>query len=485
MRALGAVGGGLGFALSFPPFDVTWLGWVALVPLLLAIRGVSGVGSALLGALFALTAVLGLVSWVPGALSGGFAASWIGACGAWVALGLTAVPAAAAYGLLLSRVHPQRFVYVPCIGLAWGVVEISWQTWFPQFPWVALGASQIDTPVAPLASLVGVHGVSALMAAVSALIVQGIARTGARVIVASVLLVAACFTAGLWSGGRERGPGSERVRVALIQPGLPMSERRAAGFERRSLEILLEESEATEDVELIVWPENSFLSEPHGPMLAAVQDFVDRRGVLLLAGGRQRVESGWVTEALLFAPGAEHRVVYVKRRLLPLAEAVPAGLPPWLRRALGRLAPSLPMNPGSVPSTQRIGAWSIDLSICYEATFQRLDSDPESALLVNLVNDGWYDHTAGAAQHLGLVRWRAIETGQTLIRAASTGPSAIVGADGRIEARLDVAERGTLVRAVAASPERTPFEDYGNRPLTLLGVALAFFSVVLPCRAKG
>jgi apolipoprotein N-acyltransferase len=482
MRALAAVLGGVMFAASFPPVNLTWLGWLALAPLLLAVRETRVRQAALLGALFALSAVLLLVSWVPGALVSGFGASWLGAVGVWVALGLSSVPASAAYGALVSRVDPRALGYVPTVALVWSLVELSWELWFPRLPWVSLGASQIDTPIASIASLVGVHGVSAVLASVSALLVQISMRPSVLVPAMSAMVLVAFAGWSLWPTS-DSGPHEDSARVAVVQPGLPMSERRDGSFERRMIEILLEESEKTEAAEILVWPENSFLSTPRGAVLESVQAFVDRRDVLLISGGRQRTAEGWRTVVMLFAPGESMRVVYVKRRLLPLAEAVPRWLPPMFRRSLGRLAPSLPMQPGSLPSTQLIGPHEVDLSVCYEATFQSDSADGSAALAVNLVNDGWYDRSAGAGQHLLLARWRAIESAQTLIRSASTGISAIVAPDGSIRARLDVGTRGALGRSVPSVSRRSVFERYGRVSLTLASVLL-LVSAVISIRRK-
>jgi apolipoprotein N-acyltransferase len=477
MRALAAVLGGVMFAASFPPVNLTWLGWLALAPLLLAVRKTRVRQAALLGAIFALSAVLLLVSWVPGALVSGFGASWLGAVGVWLALGLSSVPASAAYGALISRVDPRALGYVPTVALVWCLVELSWELWFPRLPWVSLGASQIDTPIASIASLVGVHGVSAVLAGASALLVQISMRPSVLVPAMSAMVLVAFAGWSLWPTS-DSGPRADSARVAVVQPGLPMSERRVGSFERRMIEILLEESEKTEDAEILVWPENSFLSTPRGAALESVQGFVDRRDVLLISGGRQRTAEGWRTVAMLFAPDEPMRVLYVKRRLLPLAEAVPQWLPPSFRRTLGRLAPSLPMQPGLLPGAQVIGPHEVDLSICYEATFQMNREDGHAALLINVVNDGWYDRSPGAEQHLLLARWRAVEAAQTLIRSASTGVSAIVAPDGSMRARLEVGARGALVQNVTAVSERSVFERYGRVSLIPVSVLLLGLSLI-------
>jgi len=53
-------------------------------------------------------------------------------------------------------------------------------------------------------------------------------------------------------------------------------------------------------------------------------------------------------------------------------------------------------------------------------------------LLVNLTNDAWFGHSAGAKQHLENARYRAIETRLPLLRATNDGVTALISPRGVI-----------------------------------------------------
>ncbi|MBW2282846.1 MAG: hypothetical protein JRG82_19110, partial [Deltaproteobacteria bacterium] len=116
--------------------------------------------------------MLAVTPWLPVALVDGFGSGALVAGVVWIAAAVSALPAAAVFAVWVSRVSPGSPLYVPVVGAGWGLVELSWASAFPQLPWVALAAGQLDSPLTPLAAGVGVHGCSAWLAAFSALVVQ-------------------------------------------------------------------------------------------------------------------------------------------------------------------------------------------------------------------------------------------------------------------------------------------------------------------------
>jgi apolipoprotein N-acyltransferase len=81
-------------------------------------------------------------------------------------------------------------------------------------------------------------------------------------------------------------------------------------------------------------------------------------------------------------------------------------------------------------------------------------------VLVNISNDGWFGPSgAGRRQHLQVAQLRAIELATPVVRAANTGMSASIAADGRILAFLPANKAGSLLAQVtpAASGLGEPY----------------------------
>jgi len=74
--------------------------------------------------------------------------------------------------------------------------------------------------------------------------------------------------------------------------------------------------------------------------------------------------------------------------------------------------------------------------ICYEVVFPGLTPPAQDGIppefILNQSNDAWYGKSAGPAQHANIARYRAIETGLPIIRAASNGVSGQIDPYGRL-----------------------------------------------------
>src|SRR5947208_1399304 len=146
---------GLLLVASFPTFDVHWLAWIALVPLLLAIeRG--GPGRA-----FLLANVTGLVFFV-----GVF--EWIWQVSAYnaldeAALGLYLAQYVGIWALGLRWLHGRSGVPAMLLGPAlWvGLEYVRSHAGFLSLPWMLVGHSQYRQPLLiQLSSITGVYGLS-------------------------------------------------------------------------------------------------------------------------------------------------------------------------------------------------------------------------------------------------------------------------------------------------------------------------------------
>ncbi|MCB2073167.1 MAG: apolipoprotein N-acyltransferase [Novosphingobium sp.] len=173
---------------------------------------------------------------------------------------------------------------------------------------------------------------------------------------------------------------------------------------------------------------------------------------------------------------------YAKAHLVPYGEYL--ALRPLLEPlgASRLVAGSLDFWPGPGPRTYDFGPWGkAGMQICYEIIFSGQVVDPRNRpdYIFNPSNDGWFG-SWGPPQHLAQARLRAIEEGLPVLRATTTGISAVIDPDGivrqhvprHIAARID----GTIPAAYAPPL----FARMGNLlPLGFAALLLAFAVVAM------
>lgn len=223
--------------------------------------------------------------------------------------------------------------------------------------------------------------------------------------------------------------------------------------------------------------------------------------------------------AFVLHDGAVMAQRYDKLHLTPFGEVMPyISSSDWLEKkllALGAAGMSFRLSPGASPvvleiplppdevQTRRANTLRIATPICFEATNPALvrrlvygeDGRRRADMIVQLTNDGWFGRWAGGREHhMQMARWRAVELGVPVVRAANTGISAHISPSGQVRQRLpDGSDRakgqdGVLSRTVHYPPahEGTLFGRIGDvAGRVSLAAATALFALALaPSRKK-
>jgi apolipoprotein N-acyltransferase len=373
----------------------------------------------------------------------------------------------AALGYLVNRWFPTRGLvrWLLVLPAAWCLVEWLRGWVLGGFPWLAIGYSQIDTPLAGLAPVAGVYALSfvaALTAGALVALVRGstLQRTAGVALVAILWLASGALRAHEWT--QSSGP---RVSVALVQGGITQ-DRKWLPEELEPTKALYQAlTEEHLDAELIVWPEAAVpqLLDELGDYLGPIFDDVRERGHAILLGAVEYdAAADKYYNSVIGYDGTLSR--YRKRHLVPFGEffPVPAFVRQWLRLMSLPYTDFARGDPGQAPLA--LDGQHIGVSICYEDAFgeELIGVLDRATLLANVSNDAWFGGSVAPHQHLEIARMRALEAGRYLVRVTNTGVTAVIAANGAVEQRIPQFDPGVLEGSVQPRTGLTPYARTGN-----------------------
>lgn len=459
---------GVALTLSFAPFDYKLLAPLSLAALFWLTRDAGWKRAAWLGWLYGVGQAASGVYWVyiSTHVYGG-APAWLGAVLAgslFLYLGLYPAAVMGIAARLRALNQPTAYLALPAL---WVLGEMLLARVLLGFPWFGLGYVALDTPFQSLASITGVHGISALIVLVAVALALGLQRPRYLMGVLVLLPLAFLPRAAYWTEA-----AGAPLSTAIVQGNIAQDQK---WLREMQIPTLLRYRDLTASAlgnQLIVWPEVALTQrydEVRDNMLAFLDRAARDQNSALLAGliVADEARSG-VYNSIVTLGVAQGR--YDKHHLVPFGEFFP--IPDWLRPIMDVLGTPYsdflfgdPAAPSQLIHGQRIG-----MSICFEDVFgdefRRLAQ--HSSLLVNATNDAWFGRSGAAEQHLGIARMRAVETARVIVRASNTGRSAIIGPDGELQASAGFFTTELLSGSVQPRTGQTPYVRWGDAPLALL-----------------
>ncbi|HKB10492.1 MAG TPA: apolipoprotein N-acyltransferase [Vicinamibacterales bacterium] len=488
-----AVASGVLLALSFPKFGHPAIGWIALAPLVASLTGTTLRRALTLGLLTGVVSFTGTLYWITRVMvMYGDLQFWVAVLvNAALVLYLSLFPAffALITRRLLIAYGRRALIAAPAV---WVTTELGRTYLFTGFPWVLLGYSQVTVlPIAQLASVVGVYGVSMLVASVSvaaaATLVPGRRARGVRPIrrwwarqflqlTPLHFAVLAVIAVAVWGARRAAGGELTRgdvIRVGLIQGNVSLRER----SDPARLPIIFDNylrmtrQAIAQGAELVIWPESAtpFAFESDPASAARIRALAHDTKVPILLGSDQiapgagGVPTRYYNSAFLVRPDGTTGGAYRKMHLVPFGEYVPA------KRVFFFAAPLVEavsdFSAGEEATLLPVDAHKISTAICYEVVYPDLVRQfvtAGSELLTTITNDAWFGETSAPYQHFEQAAMRAIEEGRYLVRAANTGISGIVDPYGRVLDQTAIFQPAVVVGQVRFLQTSTFYSRHGD-----------------------
>ncbi len=390
------------------------------------------------------------------------------------------------------------------------------------FPWNVLGyALTSPLPMMQASGLIGIYGLTLWTIVIfAAPLVLATDREHASfrsrwvmpIAIAAVPL-AVLFAYGSMQLARPAPPDADGIRLRIVQPSVPQREKWLPENQRSIFDLHLAlsrtnakgEETGLAGITHVVWPEAAMPFFPLEQPIALedIQTLIGADATLITGALRRAPKAGLAANAepgarlppsgydyfnamMVFGAGEGASSVYDKIHLVPFGEYLPMQS---LLEAIGlqqltRLRGGFASGPQPRPLLTAGALDGVGPLICYEAIFPAaiVQGTARPRVLVNVTNDGWFGNTTGPRQHLHQTRVRAVEEGIPIVRAANNGISAMIDADGRVLASLDMNVKGVIDANLPGTRPPPPYAWAGDWPFA--ANLLIFAAIGLYVRRK-
>jgi apolipoprotein N-acyltransferase len=402
-------------------------------------------------------------------------------------------------GYLSARIAKKKQVNLWLLPPLWLLCEYLRSVVLTGFPWLSLGYSQIDSPLASFAPVIGEVGLTGIVLLINICLVkvycfstepstkqhQHLKSSINKGLIFPLALTMSIFLTNFaltqLSWVELTG---KSTKVALIQGNIDQSIKWAPEQEWPTMLKYLDLTRVNYDVDLIIWPESAIPAlEP------AVQDYlrtVNRSAMLnnsaIITGLiNYNFESKEYFNALLVLGKKNnddeegyyynHSNRYYKSHLLPIGEFVP------FQEFLRPIAPffNLPQSSFTAGSYIQPNLVAKDIHIlplnCFEIAFPKqlaANFTDKTAMILTVSNDAWFGDSHGPHQHFEIARMRALEFGRPLVRATNNGVTGIINHLGEVTAIAPQFEEVVLKGTVEFVSGNTPYSQWPNLILWLM-----------------
>ncbi len=482
-----ALASGLLTALAFPKHNVSFLAWVALIPLLFVVTRSRPWRAFRMGLVAGLAFYGLLLNWIPdvpahyGGLSGGLSLLAV------LALVLVLALFWGLFCLILSKISAlwpaACFILAPFI---WVAQELGLTHVLTGFPWGLLGYSQSSNLwLIQVAAFTGVYGVSWVLVLFQGSFVYSLTRKKRLPFFIGLGVLAVFHLGGaLWMGSPDPGEGAFRAAVIQGNVSSDILQSQAQPSEITShfeQHLDLTRRAAGEGAELIIWPEFTV------PVCFSCEDPLDQRlknqllsyvrksGRTLLLGTVEVARGGEGTERFVAALAIQPDKTwteYHKMHLVPFGEYIPYPVVFGFVRRMTQAVSEF--TPGGLPTLHSFQNLSFGSPICYEIIFPNLVRQfvrKGAHFLATITNDGWYGTSSAPYQHFSIAVFRAVENRRFVLRAATTGISGFIDPWGRVKQKSEIMTRTYLTDFVTPSSRLTFYSRFGD--------VFSFFSLIL------
>ncbi|MGL1958392.1 MAG: apolipoprotein N-acyltransferase [Colwellia sp.] len=398
-------------------------------------------------------------------------------------------PALAAY--LTARLSTNKQFNLWLLPPLWLFCEYLRSVVLTGFPWLSLGYSQIDSPLAFFAPVIGEVGLTTLVLFINIALYQlfspffiNSATSNKQQYFSLFFLIGISILTSVLSQQSWTKFTDKKVKLALIQGNIAQSLKWSPEQEWPTMLKYLDLTRVNYDADIIVWPESAVpVLEPtaqdyltmvnqsallnESSIITGIQNYNFEtkkyfNGLVVLGKKNKNDEHGYYYNS-------SNR--YYKHHLLPIGEFVP------FQSIMRPIAPlfNLPMSSFSegnyVQPNIMANGFAVLPLICFEIAFPKqlaANITPRTDLILTVSNDAWFGDSHGPHQHLEIARMRALEFGKPVMRSTNNGITAVIDHLGNVVASIPQFEEAVLKTELNLVTGQTPYSQWSNLILWLL-----------------
>lgn len=435
---------------AFPPFELGYIAWVALIPFIYCLLKTDPRRSFKAGMLFGAIFHLYVNYYLTNVLF-----SYLSLPLALAAMVLLVFYLSLYSGLfalsvnLVNRLGRPWFTAL-AIPTLWIMIEYMRSLTFLAYNVGYLGYTQWQYPgLLNLVSVYGYWGMPFLMVLFQVIILLIPGRVLKNTALASIIIIfTILMTTGLLMPFTQPLQNDEEpLQVSLIQGNTSPEQVLAGSQAIMELYLNLTSQAAHKETDLVVWPETvatiDFTSGRSHP--ADLVKTADELGVNILYGARTRIDGISYNSIVYYSQDTAGIPLYHKIRLVPFVEFFPAesllNRLLQLELLLGSLTPGEELTMFEIKNKPLAGV------ICFESYFgdhTRLFAAKGAQHLFVLTNDAWFGRSIGLEQHAQAAAIRAAEMGIGVTQVANSGITISFDYRGRELFRTGKAETETV-----------------------------------------
>ena len=434
---------GLLLGLTYPPFSLGLLAWIAFIPLLHCISKEERIGQkALFGFVACFTSNLIILNWM-GLNSG---TSPLIAIISYLALSLYLTIFWMAF-IISTHFIPKKIELL--------LTPLSW-IFFVEFlrnigplagPWMNLSLTQSEyIRIIQLASI-EVHAISFMVIFFNLILYRFFIERNTVFLKYFVLILCSILFFGNYHVNSQNNRSIEKsVNVSIGQPSIFPDEKWNPNLRLRNLAVMdsLLVKSLEDNADIIIWPEvavTSFLANnPYDRV--RYQDKLS--GTYFITGIPERKNIDGINQnfnsSIILKPDGSFDT-YQKIFLVPFAEYVPF-FRNWITK-MNQFDDIGSFYPGSEYKTFNINDFKASILICYDSSSPQIVEtmvDNGAEIIFIITNDSYVGQFM-PYQHFHLARLRAVEQRVPIIQSANTGISGIILPSGKIIYRSKLNER--------------------------------------------